>query len=176
MEYLNRDVAWYTGAEGVNTYKKLQSLEDRTVFLYAYLQKMVHTSFDKDNTCFKAALFFADAVAESRLPYSSYPELVDPQKNPFLAYMVNLGKNPGNRVLYYGFMSVLHEIADPMKQNSWIYDMNLMTSDDLQDKLVELEHNFYDEEGPHMPNPLAFDIDEALSDLQLKLIWFFGNK
>ena len=164
------------GAEGVSAYEKLQTIEEKTVFLYAYLQKTVPASFDKDNTCFKFALFLADAVASAQLPYSSYPALIDPEQNPFLTYWVNCGKNPGNRIVYYAFMAILHGIADPKKQNEWIYDMELMGSDSLQQKLVELEHNFYDEEGPHMPNPLAYDIEEELTGLQLKLMWFFGGK
>lgn len=160
----------------MSTYANLHTLEEKTVFLYAVLQKLVHSSFCKDNTCFKFALFLADAVASAQLPYSSYPVLIDPEKNPFLAYLVNCGKNPGNRIVYYAFMAILHGIADPMKQNEWIYDKELMGSEELQAKLVELEHNFYDEEGPHMPNPLAFDIEEELTGLQLKLMWFFGGK
>lgn len=176
MDYMNQNSTWYTGAQGIKAYEKLQKLEEKTVFVYAYLQKLVHNSFSKDNTCFQLALFLTDAVATANLPYSAYPALVDPKQNPFLAYVVNLKKNPGNKVLYYGFMSILHGIADPMALNSWIYDLELMTSDELQNHLIEQEHNFYDEEGPHMPNPLAFDIEEELETLQLKLMWFFRKK
>ena len=176
MEYLHQESAWYTSPQGINAYEKLRTLDEKTIFVYAYLQKLVHSSFSKDNTCFRLALFLADAVAEANLPYSTYPALVDPKQNPFLAYVVNLNKHPGNKVLYYGLMAILHKIADPAELNSWIYDLKLMDSDDLQDRLIQLEHNFYDEEGPHMPNPLAFEIEEELETLQLKLMWFFRKK
>ncbi len=176
MDILNREGAWFLSPEGTAAYEKQQNLEEKTIFIYTYLSKILNESFDKDHTTFKLALFFADAISSAGLPYSTYPELINPAKNPFLAYLVNLGKHPEERIVYYGFMSILHEIADPMMQNSWIYDKELMSSDALADKLVELEHNFYEEIPNSLPNPLVYDIAEQLRPVQLKLMWFFGNK
>ncbi len=176
MEYWENIASWYTTDAGVKAYQALRTQEDKTLFFYAFLQKKLHKSFENDNICFKFALFLADAVANSSLPYSTYPEIIDPQKNPYLAYLVCWEKYPGKRVLYYGFMSILHGLADPMLRNSWIYDKDLMGSEALQHKLVELERNFYNEDAALIPSPLAYEIEDNLSDLQLKLRWFFDKK
>ena len=176
MEYWDKASAWFTSPEGITAYASLPSLMDKTLFFYAYLQKKLHKSYETDNACFKFALFLADAVANSSLSFSSYPEILDASNNPYLAYMVNWDKYPGKRVLYYGFMSVLHGLADPALRPSWIYDKELMGSDALQSKLLELDRNFYDEDATLMPNPLAYDIEDDLSDFQLKLRWFFDKK
>ena len=176
MEFLKYDSAWYATPEGVKTYGAMEKLEDKTIFLYAYLQKKLHKSFEGDRTAFKFALFLADAVAGAGLPYSGYPQLIDPQSNPYLAYLTNWDKYPGKRVIYYGFMSILHGLADPMLRNSWIYDKELMGAEALQSKLVELECNFYDEDATCLPNPLSYDVGDDLSDLQLKLRWCFDGE
>ena len=176
MEFWENDASWYASNEGVKAYHALQKLEDKTLFLYAYLQKKLHKSFENNNACFKLALFFADAIEGASLPYSGYSEIIDPMKNPYLAYVTNWDKYPGKRVLYYGLMSILHGLADPMLHNSWIYDKALMGSELLQSKLVELERNFYDEGSACMPGPLAYDIEDELSDVQFKLRWFFDKK
>ena len=175
MEYFNQEAAWYTGPQGVSLFAGLKTLEEQTLFLYAALRKRLHTSYDKDNTCFKLALFFAEAVQKAPVPYKGYPDLVDPTKNPFMAFLTNWNQRPGNRALFYGLMCVLHGLDNPMLANSWLYDKSLMESDKLQEKLLELDRNFYDEEGPSMPNPLAYDIDEQLQDLQIKLVLLFDK-
>lgn len=176
MELLKNDTGWFLSQAGTAAYERQRTLEEKTIFIYAYLSKALDKSFDKDSTCFKFALFLADAIDTAGLPYSRYPALIDPTQNPYLAYLVNLGEQPGGRIIYYGFMSILHEIADPMMQNNWIYDMELMGSDSLEEKLVSLEHDFYEEIPNSLPNPLVFDIAEELEPVQLKIMWFFGNK
>lgn len=176
MNFFNRDAAWYASPEGVKTYEGMRTIEERTLFLYSYLQKALHNSFDKDNTTFRFALFLADAVSAAPLPYNHFPALIDPRQNPYLAYLINLGKHPGKRVIYYGFMSILHGIGNAMLRNDWIYDTKLLDSEALEKKLVELDRNFYEESELFIPSPLAFDIAEELDKFQMQLIWFFNKK
>ena len=176
MEYLLKDASWFFSQEGVAAYGQQQSVEDKTLFLYAYLVKALDESYDKDNTLFRFSLFLADAVAGGGFAYSEYPKLIDSTANPFLTYLTNWKKNPGKKVLHYGFLSILHQIADPGLSNNWIYDKALMESDSLEEKLIELEHNFYADKELGLPNPRAFDIAEEHKPVQLKLMWLFASK
>ena len=176
MDYLSREPAWFLSQSGASAFNSKTNLEEKTLFIYAYLRKCLHESYDKDKTCFHFALFLADAIHNSQLPYGSYPALIDPTQNPYLAFLIQWGKHPGERILYYGFMSILHQIADPMDPGNWVYDKTCIGTEALAAKLVELEHNFYDERPVDLPHPGVFDIEEPLQSVQLKLMWFFNKR
>ena len=107
MELLNFDANWFCSETGQKAYSAIKSLEDRSVFLYSYLRKIAPADFDEGQMLFRIAFFLADAVVDSKLPYSTYPALIDPQKNPFVAYLANVNQYPGAQTVYYVFLSIL---------------------------------------------------------------------
>ena len=125
MELLKYDAAWFLSKAGCNMFNSLESLEDRSVFMYSYLKQIANGEFEQDGILFKAAFFLADAVLGSSLSYSSYPDILDPAKNPFVTYLDCAERCPGAGAVYSIFLSILHGVADPAKHNEWIYDENM---------------------------------------------------
>ena len=125
MELIKRETPWFLSSAGCNAFASTKTLEDRSVFLYSYLKQIAPEKFDEDQTLFRTAFFLADAVMDSPLPYSTYPALIDPQKNPFVAYLANVNQYPGAQTVYYVFLSILHGLAMPIRQNDWVYEKRI---------------------------------------------------
>ena len=174
MELLNFDANWFYSEKGQKAYSSIKSLEDRSVFLYSYLRKIAPADFDEDQMLFRIAFFLADAVMDSTLPYSTYPALIDPQKNPFVAYLANVNQYPGAQTVYYVFLSILHGLATPIRQNDWVYEKRISEPEYMQEKLTDLGKCFC-ASAVGMADADAFAIEEALQPVQLKLIWLMGQ-
>ena len=174
MELLDHDDQWFLSKPGCDAFALVKTLEDRSAFLYSYLRKIAPASFDEDQMLFRIAFFLAAAVMESTLPYNTYPALIDPEKNPFVAYLKNADHFPGGTVVYHIFLSILHGIAMPIKQNEWVYDKQLEEPEYLEKKLEELGKPFFTD-GVDMVSADAFTIEESLQQVQLKLIWLMSH-
>lgn len=175
MELLKYDAAWFLSKAGCNMFDSLKSLEDRSVFIYSYLKKIANAEFDQDSILFKAAFFLADAVLGSSLTYSSYPDIIDPAKNPFVAYLAHAEHCPGAEAMYSIFLSILHGVADPAKRNEWIYDENMENPEYVEEKLTELGKCFCSGDVT-MASTDAFAIADSLQLVQLKLIWLLRQQ
>jgi hypothetical protein len=174
MELLEHDAQWFLSKPGCDAFASAKTLEDRSVFLYSYLKQVAPADFDKDQMLFRIAFFFAEAIMGSTLPYNTYPALIDPEKNPFVAYLKNADHYPGAQTTYYVFLSILHGIATPIRQNEWIYDTQFEDPEYLEKKLTELGKCFCSS-AVGMTDVDAFDIEESLQPVQLKLIWLMGQ-
>lgn len=174
MELTKQDSQWFLSESGSKTYSALKTLEERSVFLYSYLKQIAKADFEEDQLLFRTAFFFADAVTGSTLPYNTYPALIDPEQNPFVAYLKNTDNFPGRQAVYCIFLAILHGIADPFQRNNWIYDKDLQDAEALNQKLTELGKEFVDG-SIKMANPDAYTLEEALQPVQLKLIWLMGQ-
>ena len=174
MELIKHDAQWFLSEYGSKAYSALKTLEERSVFLYSYLKQIAKADFEEDQLLFRVAFFFADAVSGSALPYNAYPALIDPAKNPFVAYLKNTDSFPGGKAVYGIFLSILHGIADPFQRNNWVYSKDLQSEEVLEEKLAELGKDFVGS-AIKMADPDAYAIDEALQPVQLKLIWLMGQ-
>ena len=174
MKLIKNDVSWFLSKPGCDAFASLNTLEHRAVFLYSYLKQIAKNAFDEDQVLFRTAFLLADAIKGSSLPYSTYPAIIDPQKNPFVAYLKNAEKFPGKHVVYYVFLSILHGIAAPQNADAWIYDEELEDQDYLAEKLEELGKSFYSG-SVSMADADDFTVEESLQTVQLKLIWLFGQ-
>ena len=172
MELLKYDASWFKSAAGQSYFSQLHTLEDKSVFMYSYLKKLAPAEFDKDQILFKTALFLADAVYGSALPYGAFPNFTDPQKNPYIAYLSTATNPPQPMVLWAIYASILHGTVDPVQRDSWIYQK--FDGDLLSEELKEVGCNF----GFHpaiLESPSRFDIQEELQLVQMKLAWFFAK-
>lgn len=174
MELIKRDATWFLSNAGCEAFAAATAPEDRAVFIYSYLKQVAPQDFDKDKTLFRIAFFFADAVLGSSLPYSTYPAVIDPEKNPFMAYVNNINHYPGAQTVYYVFLSILHGIAMPVKQNEWVYDKQIENAEHMKEKLTALGKRFC-AGRTEMASADAFEIEESLQVVQLKLIWLMGQ-
>lgn len=174
MKLIQHDALWFMSEAGCNKFTSVKTLEDRSVFLYSYLKQIAKADFEEDQLLFRIAFFFADAIMGSALPYNTYPALIDPEKNPFVAYIKNADHYPGGKAVYHIFLSILHGIAMPAKQNEWVYDQQLKEPEYLEKKLEELGKSFF-VAGLGMVSADAFAIEEPLQQVQLKLIWLMSH-
>lgn len=178
MELIKQNTAWFFSEDGCRQFASLKTLDERSIFLYSYLRTIVRKSvFEKKNVLFKTAFFLADAVMESALPYNTYPALIDPQKNPFVAYLSKAWYIPNMDDVYYIYLAILHKIANPANGDDWIYDRmldNFGSTEYIKKKLKELGKCFLTD-ATEVISPEAFAIEEPLQLLQLKLIWLFDQ-
>lgn len=174
MELVKYNAQWFLSKAGCNAYSGLKTLEERSVFLYSYLKQIAKADFEEDQLLFRIAFFLADAIMGSALPYSTYPALIDPEKNPFVSYIKNADQCPGGMAVYHIFLSILHGIAMPVKQNEWIYDQQISEPEYMQEKLTDLGKCFC-ASAVGMADADAFAIEESLQPVQLKLIWLMGQ-
>lgn len=174
MELTKQSASWFLSKPGCDAFDAQKTLENRSAFLYSYLRQITKTDFEEAQLLFRIAFFFADAIIGSTLPYSTYPAVIDPAKNPFVAYLKNADHNPGGKAVYYIFLSVLHGIAAPMKLNEWVYEQQLEDPEYLEQKMAELGKPFF-VAGMGMVSADAFSIEESLQQVQLKLIWLMSH-
>ena len=99
---------------------------------------------------------------------------IDPQKNPFVAYLANVNQYPGAQTVYYVFLSILHGLAMPIRQNDWVYEKRISEPEYMQEKLTDLGKCFC-ASAVGMADADAFAIEEDLQPVQLKLIWLMGQ-
>lgn len=72
MEVINQPLGWFSTDEAAQKFNSLESLADKTVFIFSYLSKIADASFEENNTLFKMSFLLADAINKSNLPYSEY--------------------------------------------------------------------------------------------------------
>lgn len=94
MVNINHNAQWFQSAAGVAEFEKITTLEERTIFIQAFLEKttdelkenklLEYEREDAKKNNFRFALFLADAIYGSILPYSKYPALIDVNQNPFM--------------------------------------------------------------------------------------------
>lgn len=174
MELLKRDAAWFLSPMGCKDFSALKSLDERSIFLYSYLKTIAKPEFDQDRVLFKIAFFLADGIMGSSLPYQAYPDVIDPRKNPFVAYLSRTDRYREQRILYYIFLGILHGIADPMHSDNWVYDTALDDTEYLR-KMLEVSGKDLYPNPSLMADPDAYAIDSSLQTVQLKLIWLLGQ-
>ena len=174
MELVKQSAAWFSTEAACKQYAELKTLEDRSVFLYSYLRSLSSETMDQSGFVFKMAFFLADAVANSKLPYAAYPDIVDGTKNPFVALMMTLKKPYDNDAMYCVMMAILCGVANPMNQNDWIYDKSLFADKKAyRQKLESLDRGFLPSSDAWLADPAAFAVDEGLEFARAELIWMF---
>ncbi|MBP3600274.1 MAG: hypothetical protein J6J30_04250 [Clostridia bacterium] len=173
MELIKKEKDWFLSDEGGNFFASLSSLEERTLYIYSYLKLVAKECFDKKNTLFKIAFFFADAVYNSNKSYSKYPNILNLQLNPFLKYLEQADEFYGNEITYIIFTAILQEKVDVQNSNEWIYNSGFLNSEDLFDKLSEKGIEYLPSHSMHMINPEEYKIKEVDNFLQLEIVWMF---
>lgn len=86
--------AWYTSEEGKQAYLNADTLPKKTFFFYEYLLSIARYKGNK-GVLYKIAFVMADSMVNSELEFAGYPNVIDPAKNPLVAY-VKSGVIPEN--------------------------------------------------------------------------------
>lgn len=172
MELIDKEQSWFFSDTAKSEYEKLTLLEDKVAFIYSYLMKVSIKPFVENGVAFKTAILLADSVSDSNLEYSSYPEIINASKNPYVSFLKN-GRNYNNeKILFAIYLSILYGLADAHNLNEWIYDFKYFKKDGYIDKLEELGRPFI-----HKPYqiPEPFKCDEATGKIQLEIAWMFDT-
>lgn len=183
MVNINQSTGWFQSAAGVVEFEKITTLEERTLFIQAFLEKATnesktyfynHERMDMKKISFCFALFLADAIHRSNFPYAKYPALLDPTQNPFIAYWQGEGHygKAGWSSFYNAFTRVLIEENKKLPQNRNGKFYQALKAEAVKQQAEE----YFDQVVQLLPDTTVFDLDPTLQPIQLKNMWLFGNK
>lgn len=173
MELLKKEARWFLSQGGAEKFSALSSLEERIIFIYSYLRVVANKEVDENNLLFKMSIFFADAVYHSNVEYSKYPYIVQPEHNPFMAYLMNADSSQNDQVLYLIFTSILHDKVNVSKKSEWIYDNKLLKAKDVMEQLAEKGIKYLPTHSMDMVEPTVYEMEDSIKFLQLELVWLF---
>lgn len=176
MELLKKDKKWFLSEEGGKTFAALNSVGDRAFFVYSYLKTFVNEAFEENNLIFKTSFLIADAILNSEVSYSKYPEILDEKANPYIAFLTNAKRKYTIEQIYCIYLSFVHGIADPFKKTEWIYNESLFKDDGYIHKIDEMGHMFVIPNKDMFVNSNVYECDETYNLIQLEIIWLFGEK
>ena len=176
-----KNTQWYFTEAGIAEFQKIATLDERTLFIQQFLKKKTTESktyfydYEKsgmERITFQVALFLADAIHSSNLPYAKYPALLDADQNPFVAYWQNNG-NYGKSNFQSFYTAFSNIILGENKKHSETPNFEQV----LKEKAAQLHaEGHLDRVLQRMPDTVVFDLHPALQSVQLKNMWFFGNK
>lgn len=180
MVDINHNAEWFQTAAGVTEFEKITTLEERTIFIQAFLEKttdelkenklLEYEREDAKKNNFRFALFLADAIYGSSLPYSKYPALIDVNQNPFMK------KWKDNKYGLHIKLSTMKYIL--CEESKKLFGGNAKSS--FKESLIR-EHSKLGSEQfgktafIYLPDTSIFDIDPSLQSAQLKFICLLGD-
>lgn len=178
MDIVNNNTSWFLSDEGTKAFSALNSLDDKTIFIYSYLKKVAYANTackdnEKEKALLKISLLLADAISQSTAEYSQYPALIDPGKNPYIAYLANARFLGSDAMLFTVFSSILRGFVNPYDMNSWLYNADLKYCDsDFLDYLNENENiHVYDYRLAYMVEYPPLSAEDGY--IQLAFVWAF---
>lgn len=77
---------WYMSAAGKDAYQKATTPAQKTMFFFEYLTAISSDAKNRE-VLHKIAYVIAYAVEGSSLAYGSFPDILDPDKNPLVGYV-----------------------------------------------------------------------------------------
>lgn len=173
MELINNNSQWFLSTQGQTVFENCKNIEDRSVFVYSYLKTISAESLEKDSFLFRIAFLISDAIYNSNTQYSSFPEILNSDKNPFVAYVKNAKKVYSIEANYCILLSILHGIADPFNASDWIYDQSLFEKEGYVEKIKEFGKCFIENKNTVIVDVDDYAIDESLRFIQIELAWLF---
>ena len=176
-----KNAQWFYSKAGIAEFEKITTLDERTLFIQQFLKKETTESgiyfydYEKsgmERITFHFALFLADAIYKSDLPYAKYPTLLDAKQNPFIAYWQGAGNyGKADRQSFYDAFSQI--IFEENKKHLKTENFEQV----LKAKAAQMHTECYlDQVLQVMPDRIVFDLIPALQAIQLKNIWFFGKR
>lgn len=176
---------WYQTAEAIAEFEKMSSLEDRVVFISEYLKCIINEHRQKqgpykqfndfemsciNKVSFGFAIFLADAIYGSDLPYSTYPALIDKKQNPFFESWLALefGKDNSIHPIFEDFTSIIAEENARKRNDTKTFKQELISKVGTANAQKYSAQIF-----SILPDTGIYDLVPSLQIIQLKNIWFF---
>jgi len=171
---------WFFSSEGIAQFSAYKNLEDRVLFILKYLSKKIDYSQKYSNEelvrinaiTFHFAVFLADAIYGSDLPYATFPALIDPDKNPFMRSWIsnNYGQRAHQFSLYAAFTKIIEKENKQRKGDAKTFRQELI--DEIG---VANAQKYSDQIFSFLPDTAIYDIVPSLQLIQLKNKWFFDR-
>ncbi len=177
MKIISQQKSWFASPEGQKHFAEISDKSNQIGFMYSYLLaicKENNAKYDQ-NILFKYAFFLTDAVLTAEMSYSSLPDFLDCEKNPYLAFVENSQDlvdltEPIN--IYTYLLLITHGVVDPFLKSEWIYDGNTIIG--CAEKIAEMKHNILPTQLPDV-NMDLFNVAKEKEFIQLEIIWIFGK-
>lgn len=114
--------AWFFSSEGKQAYDCANSLPDRILYFQKYLDSLPieHKTFSKD--IYKIACIMADAMDYSGLCFAGYPNILMPEYNPLIRFLLDATSKLDNSYLHItaaDLLCALHGGTDYTKYSSY---------------------------------------------------------
>ncbi len=174
---------WFRGEEAKKRFNSLNSLDEKTIFIYSYLKTISDDSLEKENILFKFSFWLIDGVGKSNyLNLEKYEKLISPIFNPFIAFVINHKKYQGafyadSEAFYAIIMAIIHNMVNVKDEYEWIYDNDFLADRNKYANWLAEKGNEFIRLQKHIPiNPSSYLIEENLRIMVLELYWLFGNK
>lgn len=176
MLQLERSTQWYFSNEGKAAFEKA-SLQERADLIQTYLQNISNHTFDNvakrerfNLRCYYFALFLADAIYGSALPYATYPVLIDPDTNPFLSYWMKTKDFDliHSSAVHASFMDILRKENESMQGASSAELIMTSITDEAESQGLS---GFSSEAFAKMPVPMELSLSPQLRPIALKIGW-----
>lgn len=181
-----KNAQWFQTKKAAAEFKKCTSLEDRAIFISEYLKCIINEYRQKqgpykqfndfemsriNKVSFGFAIFLADAIYGSDLPYATYPALIDEKQNPFFSTWV--GYRYGAEKNYYksifeAFTSIIEEENNRRRNDKTTFKQELIdevgtaTAQEYSAQIFSV-----------LPDTDIYDLVPSLQAIQLKNMWFF---
>ena len=186
---LDHEMEWFRSEQGIATFNNISKLEDRIFFILAFLKSVIRESdisnklyerfSDREskiadiNKCSSMfALFMADAIYGSDLPYATYPDLIDPEKNPFLNYWISIefGYRYPDKSTFSHFSNLIEEENEKLTKGK-----NQTLKQELMERIGDngSQKAFYDIFLKNIPNKHIHDLNPSLQLMELKNKWIY---
>lgn len=180
METINRNIEWFTSDEGLNAINTAADVKQRVNYLHGYLKAFCkkHNKNYDENILFKFSFIFSDALFESGLEFAKAPNILDPEKNPFLKYIQNSGVLDNFPLTYVGVLAIMAGIADPQDKKGWIYSYKLKDRKALTEKLDEIGKRYIKADNSLvMPSSQCYsEIDKKYETILIEWVWLFNGE
>lgn len=167
---------WYFSDERKAVFEKA-SLQERITLIQSYLQDILNHTFEDavkregfQLRCYYFAVFLADAIYGSVLPYAEYPALIDPTVNPFVAYWVKT-KNFDTikpEAVQAAFLSILKNENDNLE---CVSTTEIIRASIEKDGEAQGLSEFFHKAIAKMPVPQELTIAVQLRPIALKIMW-----
>lgn len=81
-------IGWYLSRSGEQAYRNAKTFAQKVNYFYEYLRSLANTSVGMERI-YKVAFIMAAVVDGSTLPYATYPDILNQDKNPLVRHTVD---------------------------------------------------------------------------------------
>ncbi len=101
-----KDSGWFLSSEGEEALRNSKAPSQKTKYFFDYLS-VISKNGDRD-TLYRIAYIIANSILGSSLEFGKYPQILSPDKNPFVKYAMTVTQNSNLVASGVMLLSLLH--------------------------------------------------------------------